>query len=75
MCWIQDKIIFAAKSGGVLNDDLIHLAETLLSVVNGPYKVRILNSATLLNVLMLSFGGHINKEHPCSIYLSFLFTV
>ena len=43
-------VIFAAKSGGVLNDDLIHLAETLLSVVNGPYKVWILNSTLLNNV-------------------------
>ena len=47
---IEYKItmIFVAKSGGVLSDDLIHLAETLLSVVNGPYKVWILNSSTLL---------------------------
>ena len=42
-------MIFSAKSGGVLNDDLIHLAETLLSVVNGPYKVCILNTSTLLS--------------------------
>ncbi len=44
----MDYVFVAAKtsaggvivSGSNLNDDLIHLAEVLLSVVTGPYQVR-----------------------------------